>query len=1450
MTEPTDPKNGDEQPSRHDHDKAGWFSPTPDKQIKKIAVDGVLHPGTRIEKDKERNEFIVALSTKILVGYGVEKGKIESLFKNTSFKTLSLEEQISQRQKIEKDLITFYQEIQDALTDKTTSVDYISLFTVFEKKLTNLVVHSNELERLLLENTTKKIEEFKSFIPYIEQLKELEERISGEALENKDIFAVYNSLSWLSGAFDPLTFKKEMSVDEAEISLEKLKALISGFEVVTASEASAGNEIPDQQEDTVEKYTNQAIQEAEEYIATAQGLKAAKEITKKIQNLKNKFAKKNKNEEDIELINNLTQKLTKAVEEAKQGPKPQRDEFADIYGSEESKKLIGQIKMPTPPLSNNSRTPPESVTPPQQIPATNTPVIPLVPQTQAVQTKTLRPTPPSRVQPAPSTQINPQIQPQNQVIPTVPQNTSQTLDSSNTPIQQTAPGTPNEPNTPNQEESRGVSGNINLPEIKLNRNTTDVNGEDKYKIKIDDKWEIVPRIHLGTLNRYKTVFDNENYSDKDFSRASTHKDAVLEALRVGNFDEADKQARALGKELNSIEGIVTAPVKNNVAQEEPSSENEPENYKKRAFWNTRVSTISLDGAGEWRIKKGNVYVKMNEQELAQWLPINNKLTEYSSFINSPDEAYNYSFLVKLKNELLDALEESNLNYAEELAKKLAREFDPILEQEIVPVKEKTAARIRYEIRQYNLKHLKDNNIIVPRDDTVTFAFISDPQSNVSREYRIIDEKTGDWVPLKKNLTTVELAQNVLTNFKNRTSSTPERIQKKNEVLFFINNYDFENAKKAAQEYMAAFSGITKQNPLRPTISGSQPSPAIEKANKNKALTAEVERLVAIEEELEISLPFLSSDLEKAAFTRLLTEQKALLQSISDNPTRESLALFTAKNDRIMVELEKKKKFLNKQFGDITKSIPLEINNDAKIIRSARLRGTNDVIETLGERSARLSREEGSTDITQTRVLNNKAELLGIHKDMQERNPDLYNEIYANKNIVRDTLTEDISTHTLANTKIPPITEMDTRKNFLKNLVEKTPQEHLKELTERKHTLAGKKQELLVNNLHGIITEGYEEKLKAIEEELLSITEEEKSYTDVILGKFNKAEVEPTTNSFLSEKQVYSPAADTFDYSQYGIGRNYEVDENGQQVKINRAELTKEQIEKTYAYSDEVNTKDPQETRRLKEEVILSDGLYPNHRGMSKIITENEARNVEGATPLITMGEGAQEISYPEVDPEQPTEQDTETPEKVKEKLAKVGKLFDSLIKKVKPTTVRQWFTLGLTTLGVTAGVGAVLGKIEKNNIEDRRIIDAIKKQPSWKNYVGEKVSEQFLKDFTGESKLNYKELIVKYAPSFGINQNNPSAGDKLSNLICKDVYFVIGANAGVNEEQQVESSMLIDNLKEIMIAAKASLGTLYSETDITSGAIFGTMTIQQYYDVVKQEVEKAEVEKARLGAIK
>lgn len=895
-------------------------------------------------------------------------------------------------------------------------------------------------------------------------------------------------------------------------------------------------------------------------------------------------------------------------------------------------------------------------------------------------------------------------------------------------------------------------GDIDIPNISKDERAKDK--ENSYKVKIDGNFITVPWVLLATLNRYKTTFSDTRNKDIDFSKATALKEVVCNAIEVANFKLADDNARALGAELDSITRRATDPVKNtgpaNTSSPTPNSSPQQEEKvppataqipePKKASGDILLPEISLNPKARSDENKYKIKIDGKWEIVPQehWETLNNFKAMFDDVEYSEKD---FTLAISLKDAVLEALRVGNFAEADKQARALGAKLDTFINEKI--------------------------------------------------------------------------------------SAEPKTTE------------------PSAEEYLTDFSGTKRSSPLRPTVSGSEPSSTVKKAILPKTITKEMERLTAIEKILNQSLPYLSSDLEKTAFTKLLQKQKVLEESIKETPTLELTDALKKGNDFLATELDKKKNFIEAQFGDITKSTPTEVNNDTKIVRSARLRGTDDALETLGERSVRLKSEEGSADIAQTRALNNKAELFEIHKKMFEENPTEYRNIYANKNKVRDSLTEDISTHTLANINTPSAQEEVARKAFLKNLVGLSPQEYLKELAVQKHDTMKKKQELVLNNLNGITLENYDVVLGELDAQLALIQGEEKKYTAAILSKFTKTEVAPKPTL----RQVYRPSQDdSLGDTTRGLGRNFEVNENNEVVKINKENLTQEQIETDFA--NEVNPKDSQAIRPLQEKINLADSPHSTHTmGMSPLFNEEEDESPQHAFSNEDIETVRQQTEVEEATKKLQEEQ--ESKERANEKLVQGGKLFDSLVKKIKPTTSRQWFLLALTTLGLSAGAGVAFGKeSEKNGPEDKRLIDEYKKQPGWKNYLAEKVSEGFLKDFNGEGKLDYKELIVKYAPSFNINPNNPSAGDKLSSLLCKDVYFVIGANAGINEKQQVESSILIDNLKEIMIAAKASLGTLYSEEAIQSGAIFGDMTIQQYYDVVRKEVENADSERARLQAIK
>jgi hypothetical protein len=1060
------------------------------------------------------------------------------------------------------------------------------------------------------------------------------------------------------------------------------------------------------------------------------------------------------------------------------------------------------------------------------------------------------------------------------VVITVPEPTS-TPSIEATPIH-TSAEVASEENIPTSSEPETTTrypDDISVPNISEDVHAKNL--ENKYRVKIDGKDIAVPWILLGTLNRYLAAFKDTANKEKDFSKAIELKDIVVNAIGVANFARADEYARALGKELDLLlkqekektatEKDVTVPTTEEEVADKGTESSSPENSeeeRRKVHWSTILpSYVRFEKETKrWAIKKGDEFIHMTPKEYSVWTPFMNALLQYRKFIVSKDDAYNYGDVVKKKDELLDALEKLDRERATVLAKDLTRQFDPMLDKAVVPEKEKTAARIQYEVRQSNLARLADEDAKALGDTTAHFAFIKEPQANISREYRIISRQSGDWVPLEeKDLVVVKLAHDVLTNFKNRASSTPECIQKKNEVLSYINDYNFDAAKTAAEEYLKeyskaeSFSTFAKKNPLRPKVSGSQPSPTIEKNNLTAGFTKEKEKFLQTEDLLSKRLPLITSPLEQAAFARIVSELKNLEKELSENPTRESLELFKAKHEHLVSLLNAKEKFLEKQFGKAGNTPSDALGGNTIVMRNKRLREDNAPTETLQERNNRLTGLKDGSGVEETQAVNNRVKLFEKHKKMFERNPALYRELYENENGAHDAMTESISAHLLANANIPPETEPERRKTILRNLVGETPREHLEGIAQRKHKLRGVLQELLVKNLHDTTSESYRAQKEALERELNLIKEEEEKYAKTVLNKYaKKPEPELENNSILNQRQTYNPSKDpSLDEENWGVNQNFKENENGEIVKIDNSKLTKEELEELY--ESQPIPKGHGTDQELVKKTILSESDYPNHgRNNGEIIMESPRNDRDGTEPphALTNEDIGKIKNEIELEEQEKIRQEQETKERAREKLTRGTKLFESLVKKVKPTTTKQWFILGLATLGLGFGTAKTIGKIEQDKLEDRRLIDEIKKQSTWKNYVNEQVSKQFIQDFNGDSKLSYKELIVKYVPSFGINQNNPSTMDKFSNLVCKDVFSVLGANAGINDIQQREASDLINNLKEMMIAAKASLGTLYREADIQSGAIFGDMTIQQYYDAVSQEVEKAESERIRLQNIK
>jgi hypothetical protein len=133
--------------------------------------------------------------------------------------------------------------------------------------------------------------------------------------------------------------------------------------------------------------------------------------------------------------------------------------------------------------------------------------------------------------------------------------------------------------------------------------------------------------------------------------------------------------------------------------------------------------------------------------------------------------------------------------------------------------------------------------------------------------------------------------------------------------------------------------------------------------------------------------------------------------------------------------------------------------------------------------------------------------------------------------------------------------------------------------------------------------------------------------------------------------------------------------------------------------------------------------------------------------------------------------------------------------------------------------------------------DIILDQSDWNILAEEKgVPASFIEGFTNNGKKSFEDVMKEFAPSFRIHEGNPSAILKIQNLKCEKVFFVVGAHAGLTEEQQKEMSNVVDYISTIIKTTRESLGQPFNKDEIV---FTDTMTIRHLYDEAKKEITEA-----------
>lgn len=604
--------------------------------------------------------------------------------------------------------------------------------------------------------------------------------------------------------------------------------------------------------------------------------------------------------------------------------------------------------------------------------------------------------------------------------------------------------------------------------------------------------------------------------------------------------------------------------------------------------------------------------------------------------------------------------------------------------------------------------------------------------------------------------------------------------------------------------------LLRGNALRPTVSG--PSLSLEMAKRN----FEIQKTAFLNASgvLEKMLPYLQSDLEKTAFARMKAELEKEQTEIETNPTKEAIAIFSAKVERYITELSKKVKFVTKLYGAgvLDQTTSATIPADSIVMRNKRLRGNEPKEENVDFWQARQDMNLWLKNMQTGVKAKSSSELSTTHKEMFARDPVLYKHVYGTENPVRDAKTEAVISKTMQGKPV------------------QSPKELLEDLTKERDFL-----ELLWKKLHDDIAKGVafgnpEGEKKVLHARIELLNERIQKYTKLVLDEVTH----PTHNvTGLSAKQMYSPQEDpSLNDPTRG---EYVQNEKGNIVPLDTTTLTEAEV------------------RNLgKESGELRNSVHPNHTsGMVSSLNQKEAQGIQDANfqpekPYRTDTlENAQALYNKD---EQVLREKMEAvevaPDNQKERHYTVNKLANWL--SGYPTTKKfKWGALaaGILTLGLSSG--AAMATTPKTENKGRTLADFMKERPSLEKVIGKYVPERFAQDFMGPREKSFDDLIKVNAPSFAISDANPAPKDKIAKLLCKDVYDIEGAGAGLTEEQQGEIALIIKNLQGAIKGIREEGGTLYDK-DVR---FFGDMTIRQLYDKTKEIVAAAKAERDKLNRI-
>ncbi|MDB5259932.1 MAG: hypothetical protein JWN37_163 [Candidatus Nomurabacteria bacterium] len=162
----------------------------------------------------------------------------------------------------------------------------------------------------------------------------------------------------------------------------------------------------------------------------------------------------------------------------------------------------------------------------------------------------------------------------------------------------------------------------------------------------------------------------------------------------------------------------------------------------------------------------------------------------------------YHMYHEVKNSLVKALEAGEFKKGKDVAKKLHEMIEN-------RNKEKKA------LAELNLEVLR-RGAPSPKDDTVDGVCVVEDITGVHK----IDAETGAWIDLTpEELKLYKIARNAIIEFKTikaRGAESRESIEKKNEILNLLNQFDFAGAANCGEDFMKLYAGQVASNKEAPT----------------------------------------------------------------------------------------------------------------------------------------------------------------------------------------------------------------------------------------------------------------------------------------------------------------------------------------------------------------------------------------------------------------------------------------------------------------------------------------------------------------------------------------------------------------------------------------------------------------------------------------------------------